>query len=225
MTFRCTIWGPRPTDRFMALTVAVLFSFASAARAQQDPNACDWSDSRIDAVNPEDPQAPKIFGVAAGNLAQLRDGFQAYGQAGLTFDARVNARDPLGAEPRIRPWDGRPDILAGTRRLFVPFFGGEFQNEKLDAGADGGFLRVLRPNAQGGVDCPADKRSYGYHWMPKEGEIFPNDVYCVRSRDGRNYALLMVEALCPQGIRFRYRYNGPNHAFAAPAATPAPALR
>jgi hypothetical protein len=180
----------------------------------------------------------KVIGqVQPTHQVKLLNGFDHFSTANFRFDDRANpmALNAVEAVPVITPWatgdigvvrlkESEEQVKKGERnpiQLFVQKDIAPYQGEN-DKGTDGGIYKVSDYNGQG-VQCPTEPFAYEYHQYPKQeskaNELQLNGVYCVRTRDGKRFALMKIEALCDQAVVFAYIYGGASSYF-APTSPP-----
>lgn len=129
--------------------------------------------------------------------AILMDGFKQYNESGFKFNGE-----------QIVAWNAQSaDILAAKRPgneitgFFIPYDVGDYKNPELDKQARSGIRKVSRSDMEKAYECPAS--GYQYHWFTPSKD----SVYCLRLRDGNNYALIQVNVIDDDRIGFDYLYQ------------------
>ena len=174
----------------------------------------------------------RVGNVSMSHQVKIRNGWAQYGESALVFDKRPEAERLKGpAEPIIVPW-GKGDLLSAKSpesdeqkakgelndmKLFLQMAGQQDFNGPNDVDTQSGIHKVTNYDSIGGVLCSSRKADYSFHWFPAtdEEKLKVGDSYCVRTRDGKNYALITVDASCEDGLVFSYRYNGESPKFSA----------
>ncbi|WP_343499196.1 hypothetical protein [Achromobacter denitrificans] len=127
----------------------------------------------------------------------LRDGFSFFDQSGYQFVSKA-----------IVAWNaGLADILAAKQPksaitgFFLPYDAGDFKNPDWDKNASAGIQEMMVANLGAVNECPTG--GYQHHWFqPKKGGI-----YCVRSRDGKHYAVIRVDTVDNDRIGFDFIFQ------------------
>lgn len=129
--------------------------------------------------------------------ALLMDGYRAFNESGYEFATRNKVA-----------WDaGSADILAAkkpseqTTGFFLPYDAEGYKNPDWDRDARAGIRPVTGSNLDDVHECPTG--AYEHHWFqPRKGAL-----YCLRSRDGKHYAVIRVDVLDEDRIGFDYIYQ------------------
>lgn len=127
----------------------------------------------------------------------LRDGFRFFEQSGYEF-----------ASGRKVAWDAAAaDILAvkqqgeTTTGFFLPYDAEGYKHPNWDRNAAAGIREVAGEHPDAVRECPTD--GYLHHWFqPKKG-----DLYCLRTRDGKHYAIIRVDAVDNDRIGFDFIFQ------------------
>jgi hypothetical protein len=93
----------------------------------------------------------------------------------------------------------RPKTADHTR-LFVQNNTGEFKHAAGDIGANSGIQIMPEARLEDVEECPAS--NYQVHWI----EATVNSLYCVRSRDGKHYAKIMLTDVEIDRVAFDWIY-------------------
>lgn len=131
-----------------------------------------------------------------GNVI-LMDGYKEYGRSGYKF-----------ATQKIVAWDATSaDILAAKNpaehatEFFLPYDAEAYKNPEMDKDARAGIREISEENLDGVQECPTGE--YKHHWFqPKKDAI-----YCLRTRDGKHYAVIRVDVIDDDRIGFDYIYQ------------------
>lgn len=127
----------------------------------------------------------------------LRDGFSHYDQSGFRFAKAVvvgwdaNTADILAAKP--------PD--ADQAMFFLPYDAEHFKNPELDRNAVAGIARMDVSAMDDVSTCPSE--GYKHHWFRVEA----GQIYCIRTRSGKDYVIIRVDTVEPDRIGFDYVYR------------------
>jgi hypothetical protein len=126
---------------------------------------------------------PAILTLTPGIAqAAIDNAWTGYNMSGFRFD---NAS--------VVSWASRQaDILASSREqtgktiwFFIPNDSPPYQS-RYDKGAMAGIIAMSQTSLNPAAECPQD--GYTFHWV----EAKVGGVYCVRTRDGRHHALVLV---------------------------------
>jgi hypothetical protein len=200
--------------------VSVLCLFASVQAHAEDP-MCRGALSAIQQLGAQDNES--MMKVTAEWQVKLADGFIDNGHSGILFRENTIVGNGTGDMHIMRPLPNDEQKALGQVnpiRLFIPFDSVDYPGEK---GTVGGAYKVALSDTDQvktpGVICSNKALSYGHHWFPgfEDDTKGPQvgDVYCVRTRNGQNYALVKLTNICEKGLVFDYKFNGPNPYFPA----------
>ena len=209
----------------------VIFCLVAPWSARAEDAICSNAKSMIQKLSDKDrSSANSMMGVKPAYQAKVADGFLYGGESGILFE-----------ENQIKPW-GHGDLLVmrspstpeqnqkgekNPLKIFVQFAEAPYNNTN-DKGTKGG-IHKIEAAADSGVICPTrdalpnDKKpGYVHHFFPKGEKESPQvgDIYCVRTRNGENYALMKVTNVCEDGLVFDYKSNGKSNVFMADALSP-----
>lgn len=129
--------------------------------------------------------------------AIIRDGFVTYEKSGFRFSSAT-----------VVSWDSeQADILAAkppgakVTGLFLPYDLGAYKHPALDRHAASGILKINIQELEAVRRCPSS--GYSYHWFQPE----QNAIYCIRTRGGKEYALIRIDAIDDDRVSFDYLYQ------------------
>ena len=127
----------------------------------------------------------------------IRDGFVAYEKSGFRFSSAS-----------VVSWDSeQADILAAkppgakVTGLFLPYDLGAYKHPRLDRNATSGIVKINGATLESVRSCPSG--GYSHHWFQPQ----PNTMYCIRTRSGKAYALIRIDALDEDRVSFDYLYQ------------------
>ncbi|MGZ3806068.1 MAG: hypothetical protein ACXVB4_17770 [Pseudobdellovibrionaceae bacterium] len=188
--------------------------------ARADDAICNNANSEIRKLSDNDSLQDTMMGVSPTYQATVADGFLYYGKSGLSF--KKNKIVPWGAGDLLvmHPKESDEQIKKGEKnptKFFIQYDEDPY-NGVNDKGTKGGIYK-LDPKDQKAdsptISCPTDGNKYVHHFFPKKGDAAPvaGDIYCVRTRTGKEYSLIKVINVCGNGVVFDYKYNRKSNSF------------
>lgn len=204
------------------LSVLCLFASVNAGAADA---ICNNAHSAIRKLTDKDYLHDTMMGVKPTYEAQVADGFLYGNEAGLLFKKNKIVSWGAGDLLVIHPQESeeqKKNSQKNPLKFFVQYDKAPYNGQN-DKGTQGGIYKV-NPQADksdsSGVTCSKEASDYAYHFFPSGGEApAVGDVYCVRTRSGKGYALIKVTNICESGLVFAYKYNGASNEFAGEKET------
>ncbi len=174
----------------------ILMTFCSGFDAfgldQNEDSLCKLANASF-AQSEADPKAIGLAGISYPHLTKLNDGMKNFSTSGLSvLNGQVvdwSKGDILvayhGGDNLIEMFfpNSEPDPKSG--KCDYPDY-----NKQTCAEERGGYIKVIPTPGLSEFTCPED--GYSSAWMKPE----PNATYCVRTRDGKKYALMQIREIC-----------------------------
>lgn len=205
-----------PRKVIQGLSVLVLFS---TLQAHADDAICNNVNFEIHKLSdPDRIHANSVKGVNLTYEAALADGFLYGDKSGISFKENKMTAWGRGDLLVIHPSESKEQVQRGEKnptKFFIQYDEAPY-NGPNDKGTKGGIYKVqnLEDGSETGVVCSKEASSYEHHFFPSsESSPEVGAVYCVRTRDGKGYALMRVSNVCSNGVIFSYKYNGTSNAF------------
>lgn len=140
----------------------------------------------------DEPPVGGNAGIFDGYKDADRSGFRFYNGTNVSWNS--GQADILAAAP---PGEGTQSDL----QLFLPYDVPPYNNDALDRGSRSGIRESRAHNLRELKECPPD--GYQYHWH----YIEERSVYCIRLRNGSQYAAIYIEKILPDRIMFDWKMS------------------
>ena len=131
--------------------------------------------------------------VPLSGVATIFDGYKKYRTSGFQFSSA-----------KVVAWDSnKSDILGAGDPIgfFFQFDTPPYNNPKLDKDARSGGLAMRARSLEEITECP--EKGYAFHFVPAKADT----AYCIRTRDGKHYAKILITAIGNGQIVFQWVYQ------------------